>query len=368
MLKKVFFTLSVLLICMSSVKSQAKIGTTGAVFLELSPSVKANGMGQAGMTIVSNNSYYFNPAILGLLTACKQISVSSYPIWSKLSPITDLYNFSVSLPVLYKKVGDVSYYFGAAYYRTKIVSDDLVERTYEGTGRTFSWKDKLDNVVLSFARTGTVDIAVGGTVKYVSESTSDDYSATGYGFDVGAIVRYNMKNYTTEGSSFFIIPAIGFSLKNLGADMMFINNPFSLPKSTAFGFSITTGITRQFSDNKTANLYKLAPAFDIEKQHDDRWFYRLGVDLSMYEIINLRIGRITDNESSPSEMTYGFSLSSFRLGKFAMLVSGSNQSSLSSIEKLFYEKMNIEYNFASYDRYYTTDVQNYHEIVVSYAL
>ncbi len=372
MLKKIILTLSVLLIYIPSVKSQSKVGTSGTPFLELSPSVKANGMGQAGMTIVSNNSYYFNPAILGLLTARKQISVSSYTTWSKLSPITEFYNFSVSLPMLHKNVGNVDYYFGAAYYRTKLVSDDLVERTYErgtydGTGRTFNWEDKSDNVVLSFARTGTVDIAVGGTIKHISESVYD-YSATGYGFDVGAIVRYNMKNNTTEGNSLFIIPAIGFSLKNLGADMTLVTNSYSLPKSTSFGGSVTTGITKLFSGNRTADLYKLAPAFDIEKQHDDRWVYRLGVDLSVYEIINLRIGRITDNVSSPSEMTYGFSLSSFQFGKFAMLVSGSEQSNLSGIEKFFYEKVNIEYNFASYDRYYITDVQNYHEIVVNYQL
>lgn len=365
MLKKIILILSVLLICMSSVKSQAKVGTTGVQFLELSPSVKANGMGQTGMTIVSNNSYYFNPAILGLLVARKQISVSSYPTWSKPSPITKFYNFSVSLPMLFKKVGNVGYYFGVAYYRTKLKSGTFVETTYgggtyDGTGRTFSWKDRSDNIVLSFARTGKVDYAFGITGKYTKETTNDGYSTDGFAYDIGSIVRYKIKKESSTDNYRYIIPAVGFSVKNCCTS--------NVNAATTFGSSVTAGKTKIFSDDKTANLYKLAPAFDFEKQRNDIWVYRLGVDLSVYEIINLRIGRITDNISSPSEMTYGLTLSTFNLGKFTMLVSGSDQSNLSSIEKFFYEKMNIEYNYASYDRYYTTDAQKYHEVVVTYAL
>ncbi len=371
MLKVIVSTSLILLLSFSIVASQAKVGTTGAHFLLLSPSVKANGMGQAGMTLTDANAYYFNPANLGLASAENNFSVSFYPVNSKSSNNVGLFNFSLAIPILHTKSKSSDYYIRGGYYFTKLTAEGLDERTYDqgtidGTGRTFNWNDISHNFVISLTRTGTIDFAFGVTAKYLSQSTIE-YTTGGVAFDVGGTIRYRIESSSDNNMTTYINPLFSFAVRNFGPSMTFINNSYPLPKILSTGFSFETGFRKQFSNKKKANIYNFIPVFDIEKHRDDYTVYKYGLDMSLYEIINLRIGKINRNGTSVSESTYGFTFSTFRLGKFRMLVSDKSSTSTGGLLGLLYNKLNVEYNFAQYDNNYL-EPQNYHEVVFNYAL
>jgi len=301
----------------------------------------------------------------------KVASASIYPSSTKMLAGVSYYNYSIAPPFIHLQSNSQDFYFGGAFYYTSLSSGTYIERTYErgtidGTGRTFAWKDNAKNVVLSFVYKGNLDIAFGVTVKYISESLAD-YTVNGFGFDVGGLIRQPIINYENKSEILYFAPAFGFSVRNFGPDMTFINNSFPLPKSSVYGFSTEIGKRQYFSDTHTADLFSFQPSLDIEKKIGDSWLYKLGIDVSLYELFNVRVGKIIENGTYDDKTTFGFTLSTFNLGKFILLSSGGNSSQRGGLTKFLYENCNVEYNFAQYDNNYFEN-QEYHEIIVTYQL
>ncbi len=210
-----------LLVCVAVVmlpcigQAQAKVGTTGAQFLELGVSARAMGMAEAfAATADDISAVYYNPA--GLTSLFGREAAFTY----------------IDMPA------DVGFGFGALGFPLESVggvlgigvyalsSGQMIERTptsgtYEGTGRTFGWNDFAASV--SYGRYLTDRFSIGFTVKYIGEFVHD-YSASGWSADVGTV-------YDTGHRGF----RIAMVISNFGPDLTMISKSYPLPINFKFG-------------------------------------------------------------------------------------------------------------------------------------
>ncbi len=210
--------LLVALMLPSLAAAQAKVGTTGAQFLELGVSARAMGMAEA-FTAVSNDisAVYYNPAGLTALLG-REVMLTYISL-----PADVNYGFAgVGVPL--EAVGGV---VGVGVYA--LSSGDMIERTYqqgtyEGTGRNFSAQDFALSV--GYGRYLTDRFSIGVNVKYVGEYFHD-YTANGWSADVGT-------SYDTGFRGF----KIAMVITNFGPDMKFIDKAYPLPINFKFGAAI----------------------------------------------------------------------------------------------------------------------------------
>jgi len=206
------------LLCPVQLHAQAKVGTTGAQFLELGVSARAMGMAEAFVAVADDiSSAYYNPA--GLTYLYGREAAFTY---IKM-PADINYGFAaLGLPL--ESIGGV---LGIGVYA--LGSGDIIERTYlsgeeKGTGRVFAWNDF--SLAVSYSRYLTDRFSVGITVKYVGEFVHD-YSANGWAADVGTLYNTGFRGFK-----------IGMVITNFGPDMKFIKNAYPLPINFRFGGSI----------------------------------------------------------------------------------------------------------------------------------
>ena len=206
------------LLCPVRLHAQAKVGTTGAQFLELGVSARAMGMAEAFVAVADDiSAAYYNPA--GLTYLYGREAAFTY---IKM-PADINYGFAaLGLPL--ESIGGV---LGIGVYA--LGSGDIIERTYfsgeeKGTGRIFAWNDF--SLAVSYSRYLTDRFSVGITVKYVGEFVHD-YSANGWAADVGTLYNTGFRGFK-----------IGMVITNFGPDMKFIKNAYPLPINFRFGGSI----------------------------------------------------------------------------------------------------------------------------------
>jgi hypothetical protein len=198
--------------------AQAKVGTTGAQFLELGVSARSMGMADA-FTAVSNDisAVYYNPA--GLTSLLGKEAMFTYINM----PAGVNYGFlGVGLPL--ESVGGVLGFgvFGLS-------SGYITERTYnmgtiDGTGREFLWEDLAFSV--GYGRYLTDRFSIGINVKYIGEY-AHDYSTNGWSADVGTSYNTGFRNFK-----------IAMVISNFGPDLKFIEKSYPLPINFKFGAMI----------------------------------------------------------------------------------------------------------------------------------
>ncbi len=245
----------------TNVNAQAKVGTTGAQFLELGVSARSMGMAEAFTAVADDiTAVYCNPAGL--------VNLYGYEAAFTLVQLPADVNYSfaaIGFPL--ESVGGV---LGIGFYGLN--SGDMIERTYErgtidGTGRTFSWKDYALSV--SYGRYLTDRFSVGISVKYIGQYTHE-YSASGWAADIGT-------NYDTGFRGF----KIAMSISNFGPDMTFINNSFPLPINFKFGGAIN--VIEQENHLVTFAAEGSHPSDNLEK-------YNAGLEYTFKERFSLRGG------------------------------------------------------------------------------
>jgi hypothetical protein len=198
----------------SAVQAQAKVGTTGAQFLELGVSARAMGMAEA-FTAVSDDitSVYYNPAGL-----------------------TYLYGREAAFTYIDMPAG-VGHGFAAIGFPLEAIGGVLGVSTIAlgsgsmdvwgpdgATGQTFSYNDFA--LAVSYGRYLTDRFSIGVTVKYIGEF-SYDYSSNGWGADVGTVYNTGFRGFK-----------IAMVISNFGPDMKFIKNAYPLPIDFKFGGAI----------------------------------------------------------------------------------------------------------------------------------
>jgi len=247
--------------------AQAKVGTTGAQFLELGVSARSMGMADA-FTAVSNDvsAVYYNPA--GLTSLLGTEIMATYIDM----PAGVEYGFAaVGFPL--ESVGGV---LGFGVYA--LTSGSITERTYNrgvdypdegiyGTGRKFSWNDLAISV--GYGRYLTDRFSIGFTVRYIGEFVHD-YSASSWSADVGT-------SYNTGYRDFKLAMAI----TNFGPDLKFIEKAAPLPINFKFGGSINA--IEGGNHIVTLSAEGSHPSDNLEK-------YNAGMEYLFMERFALRLG------------------------------------------------------------------------------
>jgi hypothetical protein len=214
-MRKLLFAAALLILLVSPqwAWSQAKVGTTGAQFLELGVSARAIGMGDAFLSICDDASaVYYNPAGLTqlmdrqvLFTHVSYPAEINYEFVSLAYPTPNfggVWGFSFTM----LNAGDMNY----VQYR------QVVDPTQTFTAKEYA-------IGVSYARNLTDRFMVGGTLKLIDE-LYDTERATGWAADVGTLYDTGFKGFR-----------IGMMISNFGPDLTFIQESHPLPMNFKFG-------------------------------------------------------------------------------------------------------------------------------------
>lgn len=365
------------------VSGQTKVGTAGTSFLEGSLSLRANGMGEAGVALFDPHSMYFNPAGLGLYATQQRISITP-PLWSTTLPVDfrkqlalaivgfDARQFGLGLPLS----------CGLGWYRVKFESPEMVETDYyrAPTGRLFQWIEKSDNFVFALAYNGSVRIALGGTYKLIEQGAEGRFNDKAHAFDYGATLQlpldslFNMR--LNETISAIVRPVFGVAWRNEGLDVDSGDNSYPLHSSRRWGYAIELGVKWKipFWDWR---LISITSAIDDEKTHLDDWLAHRGVEMGLVEAVSFRIGECDgrDDDSTTwvynpggdfDRTTWGFTISSPGLVKvLAALTSGTSTPPSRTLQFLM-DRIAVEYTEARYNYKSLFPDRKYRGLTISY--
>ncbi|MFH1373495.1 MAG: PorV/PorQ family protein [bacterium] len=241
-----------------TVRAQAKVGTTGAQFLELGVSARAMGMAEAFVAVSDDiSSVYYNPA--GLTYLYGREAAFTYV----QMPADIGYGFAaLGLPL--ESIGGV---LGISAYGLSSGSIDETDYNRIPTGQTFTWTDMA--LAVSYGRYLTDRFSIGVTVKYVHEKVHS-YSANGWAADVGTLFNTGFRGFR-----------IGMGITNFGPDMKFIQNAFPLPINFKFGGAIN--VVEGDNHLVTFALEGSHPSDNLEK-------YNTGIEYIFMDRFILRTG------------------------------------------------------------------------------
>jgi hypothetical protein len=240
--------------------AQDKVGTTGAQFLEVGVSPRADALGGAFTAIADDvSAIYYNPAgLVQLENRQAMISRIDYP-----ADIT--YSFvGVAMPV---GIGGV---LGIGYYGLDAGDIDVTTHQHPNgvDGWTFGARDYA--LSMSYGRLLTDRFSVGVTVKVIDELYEEE-RATGWAADVGTHYNTGWRNFK-----------ITMLLSNFGPDMRFITQDYPLPINFKFGGALDV------LDGPGHHAI-----FAIEGSHpaDNREKYNVGMEYTFRDFASLRAGQ-----------------------------------------------------------------------------
>lgn len=244
---------------------QDKVGTTGAQFLEIGVSPRADAFGGAFTAVADDASaIYYNPAGLVQLEN-RQVMVSLIDYPADIS-----YSFvGVALPV---SVGGV---IGFGYYGLDAGDIDVTTHQHPNgvDGWTFGAKDYA--LSLSYGRFLTDRFSLGVTVKLIDELYEEE-RAMGWAADVGTQYNTGWRNFK-----------ITMLLSNFGPDMSFITQDYPLPINFKFGGAL------DILDNPGHHAI-----FAIEGSHpaDNREKYNVGMEYTFKNFASFRAGQRLEHD------------------------------------------------------------------------
>jgi len=243
-------------------------GIVSGNFLKIPVNARIVGMGGTSVALVDNASCLaYNPS--GMVYVRQEESTSSFQ-----------YGFSAGYT---QWIADIKHSFfgavvnvegvGAVGLGTVILTTGDMEVTTpafpDGTGENFRASDYA--MILAVARQISDKFSVGVSIKYIrSYLFNTEYGASCFAFDAGTIYE---------------IPALrsrlGMSVSNLGSDMKFINEAYSLPTALRFG------VISEIIDDP-AN--ELKGVFQISRPNDSDEQYNVGAEYTFARNFALRGG------------------------------------------------------------------------------
>jgi hypothetical protein len=268
-------------------------------FLEIPVGAKALGLGGAFTALADDGTaFYWNPSGVSLVenkTLSGMYSSQYGPIGS---PLANYYFVGWTMPVntlglsvnwIRFAVSDIPRYDDLTIFTSLKQRYDQVKKAT--IDETFS--DAEDAFIFSLARNNKVnfnlgwsyfdipvEIPVGVNFKLISQSL-DNQSASGIGFDAGAMLKFNLKDFFFSNDWPAI--SIGATMKDIGGTRMTwsqTGRPQEIPQSFSYGFAIIQPI--KWFDTKLT----------ISGDYTDRYGgeNRLGVELEYRRQFNFRLG------------------------------------------------------------------------------
>ncbi len=224
-----------LLLGLSQVWAEGE-GTSGAPFLKIGTSSRAEAMGSAYIAVVDDvDATYWNPA--GLM----QLKRSGIGL-THLEWFEDIRYEYISYADKYDYIGAVGISVGFLYLGEIPKTVESASGDYDelNSGGTFGASDLLMN----FAWAGNLGLRehkIGVGVKIISESIDDNQSFS-FGLDIGNQFLLSQtrwyRNLAKENPAAYFIPStIGISVKNLGTPVKFFYQNDPLPLSAGIGLA-----------------------------------------------------------------------------------------------------------------------------------
>lgn len=259
-------------------------GTVTGQFLKLSTSARAVAMGGAQVAVASGvNAMAYNPA--GILEVANYGFGATY---------TQLY-----ADIQHSYLGAVKNIPGLGSVGVSVLiltTDDMLVTTPafpEGTGEKFKASDYA--VGVSFARQVTDQFRVGVNAKIIQSYLYNAEVGTGsFAFDIGTL---------------YAIPVlrshIGVSLTNLGKDLTFVNETYSLP--TALRFGVLVDLVRDETNHVVTTL-QITRVNDADEQ------YNLGGEYVFNGMVALRGGWKFAYDQEDITGGFGLKLNSLGIG------------------------------------------------------
>ncbi|MBN1594293.1 PorV/PorQ family protein [candidate division FCPU426 bacterium] len=211
-------------------------GTTGAPFLKIGTSSRAESMGAAYTAVVDDvDATYWNPA--GLM----QLKRSSIG-FTHLEWFEDIRYEYISYADKYDYIGAVGIGLGFLYLGDIPKTLETTTGDYDdiNSGGTFGASDLLVN----FAWAGNLGLRenkVGVGVKIIQESIDDNQSFS-FGVDLGnqlllSKTRWYRRLAKNSGVAYAIPSTVGISVKNIGTPVKFFNQNDPLPLMVGLGLA-----------------------------------------------------------------------------------------------------------------------------------
>ncbi|HEX9750482.1 MAG TPA: PorV/PorQ family protein [candidate division Zixibacteria bacterium] len=267
-----------LMIGAGSARAQDKVGSTGAQFLEIGVSPRADAMGNAFTAIADDvSAVYYNPS--GLVQFDHPQVMYSYIDY----PVGIMYHFiGAALPALGGMIG-------FAYYG--LDAGDISYTTHYSQTPTPGWTFGARDYALSFsyARFLTDRFSLGATIKVIDELYEEE-RASGWAADVGT-------QYNTGFRNFKIV----MMLSNFGPDMSFIEDEFALPINFKFGGAI---------DVMDSPEHHAILAVEGAHPSDNRERYNAGVEYTYQEFASFRFGQRFEHDLGGLSVGGGLKLNS----------------------------------------------------------
>ncbi|MBI1804368.1 MAG: PorV/PorQ family protein [Ignavibacteria bacterium] len=295
-MKKTLFVITYVAVLFFTLQHDARAGnrsgTVSGQFLKIGLSARAIGMGGAQVAVADGvQSMGYNPA--GILSVNNYGFAATYTAW--LAGIQHSYAGVVkTIP----GVGSI----GASVIL--LTTDDIEENTVafpEGTGRTFRASDFAFS--LAYARQVTEQFRVGINGKVIkSYLFNKELGTSTFAFDIGTL--YDIPILRSH---------IGVSLTNIGKDVQFINEAYSLP--TALRFGVLVDVLRDPS-NQFVSTFQVTRLNDADEQ------YNVGGEYTFSSIVALRMGWKFSYDQE--DVTAGFGLRLNSVGLNGMLDYGFN--------------------------------------------
>jgi len=267
-------------------------GIVSEQFLKIPTSARAVGIGGAQVAVAEGvSSIAFNPA--GMLSVVDMGVGFTYTHW-----FADIQHTYAGAVKNFPGIGAV----GVSL--TLLTTDDMIETTPafpEGTGRNFRASDYA--VSIAYARQVTDQFRVGINGKYIqSYLYNTEVGASSFAFDIGTL--YDIPILRSH---------IGVSLTNIGKDVKFLQEQYSLP--TALRFGVVVDVLQDVKN-------KLIGTFQISRLNDSEEQYNIGTEYVFNEMVALRGGWKFAYDHENFTMGVGFRLNT--LGFNSMLDYGYN--------------------------------------------
>jgi hypothetical protein len=244
--------------------AQDKVGTTGAQFLKIGVSPRAEAIGGAFTAIADDASaVFYNPAgLVQIENRQVMLSYIQYP-----ADITHSFA-ALAVPLRFGGVLGVGYYgLDAGDMLLTDYKYPYGDGTTLGEGRTFGAKGYA--VSVSYGRFLTDRFSVGGTFKLVDELLETE-RATGWAADIGTIYNTGFRNFK-----------ITMMISNFGPDMRHIAEDFPLPINFRFGGAV---------DILDAPKHHAVLAVEGSHPSDNRERYSAGLEYVFNNFASFRIG------------------------------------------------------------------------------
>jgi hypothetical protein len=248
-----------------SVLGQAKVGTTGAQFLELGVSPRAMGMGEAFAAVVNDASaVYYNPA--GLTSLLGPEAMVSY---IKMPADVNYFFLSGAMPM--ESMGGVLgvgvYSFNSGPMDETTYGNGPVGQGYDGTGRNFYANSFA--ATIGYGRYLTDRFSIGLTFRYIGMYYLD-LTANGWSADVGTMYDSGYRGFK-----------LAMVISNFGPDLKFVQKPAPLPINFRFGGAIN--LIEKGDHFLTFAAEGAHPSDNLEK-------YNAGLEYTFKNMLVLRVG------------------------------------------------------------------------------